>query len=172
MPTIARKHKQRTIYECHRRCCQYGFNILNGEAASPLSYGLPNLTFTQFTGFNEQQPSFQTDQSVGLSESSSWTHGKHNLRFGGDLKRVQLNIFGATDTTGTFIFTGFATAQPGSTTVNGTGTSGIATSGSAFADFLLERRRKRACRRLTRRAICARMCGMFLPRMTGGSLEA
>ena len=117
-----------------------GLNILNGQAASPLSYGLPNITFTQFTGFNEQQPSFQTNQSVGLSESSSWTHGKHNVRFGGDIKRVQLNIFGATDTTGTFIFTGFATAQPGSTTVNGTGTtgtSGVATSGSAFADFLL-----------------------------------
>ena len=116
-----------------------GLKILNGAAASPLSYGLPNITLTQFTGFNEQQPTFQTNQTISLSESSSWIHGKHNVKFGGDLKRVHLNLFGATNTTGTFIFTGFATAAPGSTASSGTSTanSGIATSGSAFADFLL-----------------------------------
>ena len=53
---------------------------------------------------------------------------------------MQLNLFGATNTTGSFVFTGFATQQPGTSSINGIGTSsnsGIATSGSAFADFLL-----------------------------------
>jgi len=125
-----------------------GLNILDGQAASPLSYGLPNLTLTEFTGFNEQQPSFQVNQTVTFSESSSWNHKKHNVRFGGDFHRVQLNVFGDTvntpgtngSTTGSFTFTGFATEAPGSSGTNGVGgitQTGQPTTGSAFADFLL-----------------------------------
>jgi hypothetical protein len=127
---------------------QAGLTILDDQASSPLSYGLPNLTFTQFTGFSEQQPNFQTNQTVSLSESSSWNHKKHNVRFGGDFRRVEFNVFGNTantpgtngNTTGSFTFTGFATEAPGSTGVNGTGgttQSGVSTTGSALADFLL-----------------------------------
>ncbi len=130
---------------------QAGLNILNGQAQSPLSYGLPDITLTQFTGFTEQQPTFSTNQTLSLSESSSWNHKKHNVRFGGDYRRVEFNVFGDTantpgtngNTTGSFTFTGFATEAPGSSGTNGTGgtgtsgQSGIATTGSALADFLL-----------------------------------
>jgi len=125
-----------------------GLTILDGQASSPLSYGLPDITLTQFTGLSEQQPTFQVNQTVSLSESSSWNHKKHNIRFGGDFRRVQLNVFGDTNntpgtngsTTGSFTFTGFATEAPGSSGANGTGGStqtGTATTGSALADFLL-----------------------------------
>jgi hypothetical protein len=119
---------------------QAGLTILNGQALSPLAYGLPDITLNQFTGFSEQQPTFQTNQTLSLSESSSWNHKKHNVRFGGDIKRVELNLFGDTNTTGSYTFTGFATEAPGSSGLNGTGgttTSGVATSGSSLADFLL-----------------------------------
>ncbi len=100
--------------------------------ANPLNYGLPNMVFNQYTGFNQTQANFRLTQAFVLAESSSWRHGKHNVRFGGDYHRVQLNLIGGTDSTGTFYFTGFATQEPG--TSNG---NQVATSGSSFADFLL-----------------------------------
>jgi hypothetical protein len=100
--------------------------------SNPLNYGLPNFVFNQFTGINQQQPNYRLTQTFALSESSSWRHGKHNVRFGGDLHRVELNLIGGTNSTGTFYFTGFATQAPGTSAGNQ-----VATSGSSFADFLL-----------------------------------
>ena len=117
-----------------------GVNVLSGAALNPLNYGLPNITLVQFSGLNEQQPNFQTNQTLGVSESSSWLRGKHNLKFGGDYKRVELNLFGQSNSTGTFTFTGLATQQPGSVSANGTGTNGgngAPRSGLSLADLLL-----------------------------------
>ena len=104
---------------------------LNGLPANPLLYGLPSLSFTPFTGFNEQQPNIETQQTISLSDSISYIHGKHNMRYGGDVRRVHLDLLGNTGTaTGSYTFTGVMTEEPGS---NGNGTA----TGSAFADFLL-----------------------------------
>jgi hypothetical protein len=100
--------------------------------SDPLNYGLPNFVFNQFTGLNQLQANYRLTQTFALSESSSWRHGKHNVRFGGDFHRVQLDLIGGTNSTGSFYFTGFATQEPG--TSNG---NQVATSGSSFADFLL-----------------------------------
>jgi trimeric autotransporter adhesin len=100
--------------------------------ANPLNYGLPSLIFNQFSGFNQTQANFRLTQTFVLAESSSWRHGKHNVRFGGDFHRVQLNLIGTNNSTGTLTFTGFATEQPNPPTGNQ-----VATSGSSFADFLL-----------------------------------
>jgi trimeric autotransporter adhesin len=92
--------------------------------ASPLNYGLPNISLSQFTGLSEQQPSLFVSQTISLSETMSWIRGKHNLRFGGDYRRVHRDFLGAGATgstyngTGTFYFTGLYT-------------------GSALGDFLL-----------------------------------
>ena len=117
-----------------------GINVLSGAAASPLNYGLPNVTLVQFSGLNEEQPSFQTNQTLGISDSSTWVHGKHNVKFGGDYKRIDLSMIGQTNSTGTFVFTGLATEQPGSSGTSGTGTNGgngQASTGSSLADLLL-----------------------------------
>ena len=117
-----------------------GLNIFNGLGTNPINYGLPNVTLSQFSSLSEQQPNFQTNQTYGLSESSSWIHGRHNIKFGGDFKRVQFDLIGQANSTGTFIFTGFATQGPGSNPNSGTGTngpSGVPTNGSALADLLL-----------------------------------
>lgn len=86
--------------------------------SSPLNYGLPNISLSQFTGLSEQQPSFVLSQTISLSETLSWIHGKHNLRFGGDYRRVHRDFLGSSNSTGTFYFTGYYT-------------------GSALGDFLL-----------------------------------
>jgi hypothetical protein len=85
---------------------------------SPLNYGIPNITLSNFSGLNQQQPSFLLAQTISASETLSWIHGKHNLRFGGDYRRVHRDFLGGSNSTGTFYFTGYYT-------------------GSALGDFLL-----------------------------------
>ncbi|WP_263359039.1 carboxypeptidase-like regulatory domain-containing protein [Acidicapsa ligni] len=77
--------------------------------ASPLNYGLPNVVLTGFAGLSEQQPSFRLQQTISVSDTLSWGHGKHNYRFGGDFRRVHQDILGGSNATGTFYFTGFST---------------------------------------------------------------
>jgi hypothetical protein len=80
----------------------------DGDAlnSSPLNYGLPDVTLSNFSGLNEQQPSFALTQTISLSETLSWIHGKHNLRFGGDYRRVHHDFLGGSNATGTYYFTG------------------------------------------------------------------
>ena len=85
---------------------------------SPLNFGLPDVTLSNFTGLSEQQPSFMLSQTISLSETLSWIHGQHNIRMGGDYRRVHHDFLGGTNSTGTFYFTGLYT-------------------GSALGDFLL-----------------------------------
>ncbi len=92
-----------------------GGNPLND---SSLNYGLPSVTLSSFTGLNEQQPRFSISQTITISETLAWIHGKHNFRFGGDYRRVHRDFLGGSDATGSFYFTGFYT-------------------GSSFGDFLL-----------------------------------
>jgi hypothetical protein len=100
--------------------------------ANPLDWGLPNLVFNNFTGVSETQPNFQLTQLTSVTGAASWTDGAHVVRFGGDLHHVDFNLFGGVDATGTFIFTGGYTQQPGEPVGNA-----VATTGSSFADFLL-----------------------------------
>jgi len=86
--------------------------------SSALNYGLPNVTLSSFDGLSQQQPNFSLAQTIALSEALSWIHGKHNLRFGGDYRRVHRDFLGGSNSTGTFYFTGIYT-------------------GSALGDFLL-----------------------------------
>jgi hypothetical protein len=108
---------------------------ISGLPENPRLYGLPNVTLNQFTSFTEQQPNFQINQTIAASDSTSWIHKKHNIRFGGDFRRVHNDLFGNTgNVTGTFTFTGLYTEKPGtSTTIPG----GSATTGSSLADLLL-----------------------------------
>ncbi|MGA9667619.1 MAG: TonB-dependent receptor [Terracidiphilus sp.] len=99
---------------------------------SSINYGLPNVTLSNLTGLNQQQPSFSLSQTISFSEVLSWIHGKHNLRFGGDYRRVHRDFLGGSNATGSFTFTGLFTEAPGTSTQNGE-----AATGSAMADFLL-----------------------------------
>jgi hypothetical protein len=95
--------------------------------ASPLNFGLPNIVLGNISGLSEQQPSFSLSQTISFSETLSWIHGKHNLRFGGDYRRVHRDFLGGSNATGTFTFSGLFTEDPAKNS----------TTGSALADFLL-----------------------------------
>jgi trimeric autotransporter adhesin len=85
---------------------------------SPLNWGLPSVTMSSFSGISQAQPSFSIQQTISLSETLAWIHGKHNFRFGGDYRRVHRDFLGGNNATGNFYFTGYYT-------------------GSALGDFLL-----------------------------------
>ena len=79
--------------------------------SSSLNYGVPNVVLSGQAGLSQQQPSFRLQQTISLSETLSWGHGKHNYRFGGDYRRVHQDILGSSNATGTFYFTGIATGS-------------------------------------------------------------
>jgi trimeric autotransporter adhesin len=98
----------------------------------PFNWGLPGISFNSYTGFNDPTPSRELDQTYTISDQIVWTHGKNNWRFGGDYRRILQGFRSAQNSQGSFIFTGFATAEylPGDATA-------VLGTGSDFADFLL-----------------------------------
>lgn len=104
-----------------------GIDIPNNVA---LNYGLPDITMSGLTGLSQTQPSFAISQTISVSETVSYRAGKHNMRFGGDYRRVHHDFLAGSNPTGSFTFTGWFTEQ--------TGAGGKVTStGSPVADFLL-----------------------------------
>jgi trimeric autotransporter adhesin len=95
--------------------------------SSPLNYGLPTVQLSNIQGLNEQQPSFSLAQTIALTETLSWIHGKHNLRFGGDYRRVHRDFLAGSNATGTFTFSGLFTEDAAQDS----------TTGSSLADLLL-----------------------------------
>lgn len=96
--------------------------------------GVPNIELTNFTSLSEQTPRDAINQTISFSDFISYSHAKHNLRFGGDLRRVHTDQIGGNDVVGTFVFSGLVTQDPGMHAATSTRQP---TSGSAFADFLL-----------------------------------
>lgn len=115
--------------------------VLVGNAAiasNPFYYGVPSLTFTGLTGLNETRPSDAISQTISFSDFVSWSHKKHNLRFGGDIRRVHAdsltapgNLQSGASPLGAFTFSGYATRQAGA------GPGPQPASGYGFADFLI-----------------------------------
>jgi hypothetical protein len=100
----------------------------------PLNYGLPQINLSNLTGLSEKEPSFSISQTISFSETMSWIHGKHNMRFGGDYRRVHRDFLAGSNATGNFTFTGlFSEAF---TDVNGV-PEPVNGTGSALADLLL-----------------------------------
>ncbi len=95
--------------------------------ASPINYGLPRIQLSDIAGLNQQQPSFSLSQTIGVAETLNWIHGKHNLRFGGDYRRIHRDLLAGSNATGSFIFSGLFTENAG----------GDPETGSALADLLL-----------------------------------
>jgi len=103
---------------------------ITGVSTNPFDWGVPGLGFSHFNGLSDINPSLRRDQTWSLGDNLGWVHGKHNWRFGGDFRRVQLNPKTDQNARGSFTFTGFATAA----VANGQPVPGT---GFDFADFLL-----------------------------------
>src|SRR5215469_16111373 len=77
-----------------------GLNTLNAAdygissgVSAPI--GLPQITVTGAFAFGGVggEPNGRGDYSAALSDTLSWIHGKHTLKFGGDFRRIDNNNF-------------------------------------------------------------------------------
>ena len=94
---------------------------------TPLNYGLPSIQLSNIQGLSEQQPNLSVAQTISVSETLSWIHGKHNLRFGGDYRRVHHDFLASSNATGSFTFSGLFTEDANQDRATG----------SSLADLLL-----------------------------------
>ncbi len=96
-----------------------GLAGIQGNDQSPQNWGPPTLTFASgITSLSDAVPSFDRDQTSGVSDSVLWYHGRNSITAGGDFRRQEFNYLSQQNPRGSFTFTGAAT-------------------GSDFADFLL-----------------------------------
>jgi len=90
-----------------------------GNLQDPPDYGPPNLSFASgVQGLGDANSEFNRNRTDAVSESITWSHGKHDFTFGGDYRRLEFNVLAQQNPRGSFAFTGAAT-------------------GSDVADFLL-----------------------------------
>ena len=103
---------------------------IKGVSQDPFDWGLPNLSFTNFSGLHDTNPLSRHDQTISISNSTVWKHGHHTVHWGGDFRRIQLNPRTDSNSRGSFTFTGSNTARS-------VGGVPVSRTGFDFADFLL-----------------------------------
>jgi hypothetical protein len=102
---------------------------ISGNNQDPANWGPPSLTFSSgLAGLNDAQSSFDRNRTDAWSYSMLWNRSRHNITFGGDIRRQQFNYLSQQDPRGMFTFTGAATQGSA---------SGAVVGGSDVADFLL-----------------------------------
>jgi hypothetical protein len=91
---------------------------IQGTSGLPLDWGPPNLSFTNFSGLTDGIASLSRNQTSGLNYGLNVVRKKHQLNFGSNFQRQQINPLSDANGRGTFAFTGVT--------------------GYDFADFLLD----------------------------------
>jgi hypothetical protein len=104
---------------------------ISGVSALPVNWGPPGLSFTQgMLGLSDGAAVISRNQTSAVGDSVIWIHNTHNMTFGADFRRQQINPLSDSNARGTFTFTGSLTSQY---------SNGVAVQGTGFdfADFLL-----------------------------------
>ncbi len=101
-----------------------------GASRDPINYGPPSVSFTNFGPLSDASASNNHNQTFTAGDSITWNHGKHNMSFGGEFRRQQLNTKSDSNGRGSFSFSGLNTSG-----FDATG-SPLANTGFDFADFL------------------------------------
>lgn len=103
---------------------------INGTSNSPINFGPPNLSFTNYGSLNSVSPSLTRNQTQGFNDGMILVRGRHTVTLGGEFRRQDLNLKTDTNGRGSFSFSGLLTSQ----IVNGQPVTGT---GYDFADYLL-----------------------------------
>ena len=86
-----------------------GLAGINGNNQDAVNWGPPTLIFSGGTSsLADLQYSFTRNQTNTSSYNSYWNIGRHNITFGGDVRRQQLNVLSQQDPRGVFTFAGAA----------------------------------------------------------------
>src|SRR6266702_1170715 len=121
----SRSRREHSPYFAHRENVE-GEAGITGVDTDSTYWGPPTLGFTSFQGLSDGTPSYNRQQTNGLTVSVTWNRFRHNIQVGGDFRRQEFNYLSQTNPRGTFSFTGAATRPAGATT-----------GGSDFAGLLL-----------------------------------
>jgi hypothetical protein len=97
---------------------QGGLGGITGVSSSAQDWGLPTISINGYTPLVDIAPAYRNDSTLQFSETAIWTKNKHNVRFGGDFRRLWTTLRSNANPRGSFTFTGFASG------------------GNAFTDFL------------------------------------
>jgi hypothetical protein len=83
-----------------------------GNLQSSAYWGPPGLSFSSgMAGLSDGQASFTRNQNAGLSVEFFWNHEAHNVRYGFEVNRQQMNLLEEANARGDFAFTGAATGS-------------------------------------------------------------
>ena len=104
-----------------------GLAGIAGVSPDPFDWGVPNLSFTTFSGLRDLSPADRSDSRLSLSYAVTRPVGTHTLRLGAEYARDQSTALTNANPRGSFIFTGLYTSSGGS----------VRSSAADFADFLL-----------------------------------
>jgi len=88
----------------------------------PLQQMVPIFSPANFTGIGQSRslPIFRRENTFQYTDGMTWTHGRHAVKFGGDLRRRQITEYQTNRGNGRFNFSTGFTAMPG---VSGSGNS-------------------------------------------------
>src|SRR5262249_52055893 len=122
-------------YEVLSLPVNYGKNIsqqfgIPNANFDDVSSGLVPITIAGFRGIGDANfvPIFAKNNIFQYNGSLTYIHGRHNLKFGADLRRRQITFYSSNQPRGTYNFDGNFSNDPTSQTVG---------SGNSFASFLL-----------------------------------
>lgn len=101
---------------------------ITGVSTNPFDFGVPSLSFTNYSGLRDVTPVLRDDRTFSFNENVSWTQKKHRVRFGGDFRRSYQDQRSNANPRGGYVFNGLATSDK---------LGGTAGSGYDLADFLL-----------------------------------
>jgi hypothetical protein len=104
---------------------------ITGISTDPVNFGVPFINFSNFSDLNDPVPSFRRNQTFILMDNFTWTHRKHTLRWGAQVRRQQLNTVSDPMARGQYTFTGLMSSD-----LDAQGRP-VAGTGNDFADFLL-----------------------------------
>jgi hypothetical protein len=111
-----------------------GLGIPGLSAGSPVTWGVPSMTFSgdgfSALGDSSDGPYQIEDNTLQFVDNVSWTKGKHTFRFGFEYNRQNFNQVGNQFSRGQFTF------QPNATQ-SSPNAAGAKTGGDAFAEFIL-----------------------------------
>ena len=62
---------------------------------NPVDLGTPNVSILGFEGIGEpiNYPQDRHDSTFHLADNLAWNHGRHQFKFGADIRRLQLNSY-------------------------------------------------------------------------------
>jgi hypothetical protein len=105
---------------------------ITGTDTTPIDWGPPTLSFTNFQGLSDGAASLNRSQTTNFTDTVTYVaHRNHNLSFGIGYRRMQNNALSFNSSRGSFGFGGLLT-----TGLDSSGAK-IPNTGYDFADFLL-----------------------------------